>query len=182
MSRKSAPFRQCGMTLVELLVVIAILAGLVLLVAPTAGKIIRRSQLVAAHSTLKQALATARLQAVKRGSNVVVLMSLSPENKLRLVTFQDRANDETNPLPADEEAAAGNFVRNTGFIAGFIKQPADKVTPDKEIAALVRESFVLIQMVVELQETLGVRLMQEDLAPVKTVGQLIEAVRRKKGG
>lgn len=70
----------------------------------------------------------------------------------------------------------------TGFIAGFIKQPADKVTPDKEIAALVRESFVLIQMVVELQETLGVRLMQEDLAPVKTVGQLIEAVRRKKGG
>ena len=106
------------MTLVELLIVIAILSGLVLLVAPTAQKIIRRSQLVAAHSTLKQALASARLQAVKRGANVVVLMSLSPENKLRLVTFQDRANDETNPLPADEDAAAGNFVRNTGFAVG----------------------------------------------------------------
>lgn len=70
----------------------------------------------------------------------------------------------------------------TGFIAGFIKQPADKVTPDREIASLVKESFVLIQMVVELQETLGVRLMQEDLAKVKTVGHLIEVVRRKKDG
>ena len=118
MSRKEAPSRQGGMTLVELLIVIAILSGLVLLVAPTAQKIIRRSQLVAAHSTLKQTLASARLQAVKRGANVVVLLSLSPENKLRLVTFQDRANDETNPLPADEDAAAGNFVRNTGFAAG----------------------------------------------------------------
>jgi prepilin-type N-terminal cleavage/methylation domain-containing protein len=113
MSRKNAPSRQGGMTLVELLIVIAILAGLVLLVAPTAQKIIRRSQLVAAHSTLKQTLATARLQAVKRGANVVVLVSLSPENKLRLVTFQDRANDETNPLPQPEADVAGNFVQDT---------------------------------------------------------------------
>jgi prepilin-type N-terminal cleavage/methylation domain-containing protein len=110
--------RQRGMTLIELLIVLAILAGLLLLVAPVAGKIIRRSQLVAAHSTLKQVLATARLQAVKRGSNVVVLVSLSPDNKLRLVTFQDRANDETNPLPADEANAAGNFKQDSGFAAG----------------------------------------------------------------
>ena len=41
--------------------------------------------------------------------------------------------------------------------------------------------FVLIQMVVELQEALGVRLVQEDLAKVKTVGHLIEAVQKKKG-
>jgi len=129
MSRKNAHKPQAGMTLVELLIVLAILAGLVLLVAPTAGKIIRRSQLVAAHSSLKQALASARLQAVKRGSNVVVLMSLSPENKLRLVTFQDRANDETNPLPADEDAAAGNFVRDTGFTLGtdpVTNEPTDE--------------------------------------------------------
>ena len=109
------------MTLVEVLIVMAILAGLLLLVGPVAGKIIRRSQLVAAHSTLKQALATARLQAVKRGSNVVVLVSLSPDNKLRLVTFQDRANDETVPLPADEATAAGNFKQDSGFAAGPTK-------------------------------------------------------------
>ena len=119
--RTAKRFRQQGMTLIEVLVVMAILAGLLLLVAPVAGKIIRRSQLVAAHSTLKQALATARLQAVKRGTNVVVLVSQSADNKLRLVTFQDRANDETNPLPADEQTAAGNFKQDSGFAAGPTK-------------------------------------------------------------
>lgn len=106
------------MTLIELLVVMAILAGLFLLVGPIAGKIIRRSQLVAAHSSLRQVLATARLQAVKRGSNVVVLVSLTDDNKIRLVTFQDRANDETSPLPDDEADAAANFEQDTGFLAG----------------------------------------------------------------
>lgn len=106
------------MTLVEVLIVMAILTGLLLLIAPTAQKIIRRSQVVAAHSTLRQVLATARLQAVKRGANVVVLVSLNPENKLQLKTFQDRANDETSPLPADEDAAAGNFKQDSGFLGG----------------------------------------------------------------
>lgn len=68
----------------------------------------------------------------------------------------------------------------TGFIASFLKQSPDKVAPDKELTALVRESFLLIQLVVELQETVGVRLMQEDLAKVKTVGQLIEVIKAKK--
>src|SRR5688500_14458903 len=111
------------MTLVEMLIVMAILTGLLLLIAPTAQKIIRRSQLVAAHSTLRQVLATARLQAVKRGANVVVLVSLSPENKLRMVTFQDRANDETDPLPNDAYTAAGNFKRDTGFATPDTDEP-----------------------------------------------------------
>lgn len=116
MSRKAAQTsRQGGMTLVEVLIVMAILAGLILLIAPAAQKIIRRSQLVAAHSSLRQALATARLQAVKRGANVVVLVSLSPENKLRLVTFQDRSNHEANPHPADEALKAANFEQDSGF-------------------------------------------------------------------
>lgn len=114
--------RQRGMTLVELLIIMAILAGLVLLIGPGAQKIIRRSQLVAAHSTLRQVLATARLQAVKRGANVVVLVSLNPDNKLRLVTFQDRANDETNPLPLVEANAAGNFQQDT-FVSTAANEP-----------------------------------------------------------
>jgi acyl carrier protein len=70
----------------------------------------------------------------------------------------------------------------TQFIAAFLKQAPDKVRPELELTALVKESFVLIQMVVEMQESLKVRLVQDDLAKVKTVGQLIEAVARKRGG
>ncbi|MEO8349039.1 MAG: hypothetical protein ABI610_09015, partial [Acidobacteriota bacterium] len=44
--------------------------------------------------------------------------SLNPDNKLQLKTFQDRANDETSPLPADEDAAAGNFKQDSGFLGG----------------------------------------------------------------
>jgi type II secretory pathway pseudopilin PulG len=106
------------MSLIELLIVIAILAGFVLLAAPTAGKFIRRSQNLAAYSSVQQVLATARLQAVKRGANVVVLVSVTPENKIRLFTFQDRANDEESPLPADEAAAAANFQQDSGFLKG----------------------------------------------------------------
>lgn len=68
----------------------------------------------------------------------------------------------------------------TAFIASFLKQPAERIAPDKELSVLVKESFVLIQLVVELQESLGVRLMQEDLAKVKTVGQLIDVIKAKK--
>jgi Tfp pilus assembly protein FimT len=105
------------MTLVEVSITIAILGALALLAAPAASKLIRRSQAVAAYSSLRQVLASARLQAVKRGANVVVEISQTPEKRIRLHTFQDRANDETNPLPADEEGATGNFQQDTGTFA-----------------------------------------------------------------
>lgn len=106
----------------ELLVVIAILGALTLLLAPLAGKIIRRSQTVAGYSALQQALASARLQAVKRGANVVVEFSLTPENRIRVHTFQDRANDETSPLPGPELAASGNFQQDT-FTPATLNEP-----------------------------------------------------------
>lgn len=62
------------------------------------------------------------------------------------------------------------------FIAEFLKQPPEKVIPEKELTALVHESFVLIQLVVELQDRFKARLTQEDLKAVKTVGDLIAAV------
>lgn len=104
--------------MLEVLITVAILGILVLIVAPVAGKIIRRSQTVAAYSSMRQALATARLQAVKRGVNVVVQFSVTPEGRIQVHTFQDRANDETSPLPADEQAAVGNFKQDTGFLSG----------------------------------------------------------------
>lgn len=51
-----------------------------------------------------------------------MLVSLNPDNKLRLVTFQDRANDETNPLPLVEANAAGNFQQDT-FVNTAANEP-----------------------------------------------------------
>jgi type II secretory pathway pseudopilin PulG len=107
------------MTLVEVLVVVAILAALTLIAAPFAAKIIRRAQALGGYSTMKQVLASARLQSVKRMANVVVVVSLTPENQIRLFTFQDRSDNPANPLPADEQAKAANFVQDTTFLSAF---------------------------------------------------------------
>jgi prepilin-type N-terminal cleavage/methylation domain-containing protein len=106
-----------GFSLVELLVVIALIGLLAVLVGPVTFKWIRRSDAVAAFSNIRQVLALARLQAVKRWANVVVEVSLTPDKRIRLRTFQDRALDTTTPLPADEQTAAGNFVQDTGTFA-----------------------------------------------------------------
>lgn len=114
---ESWPQRTRGFSLVETLLVLAILSFLVVLSGPVAGKLIRRSNSFAAYSTVRQTLGMARLQAVRRTANVVVEVSLTPDKHLRLRTFQDRANDESTPLPNDETAAAGNFVQDAGVFA-----------------------------------------------------------------
>jgi type II secretory pathway pseudopilin PulG len=117
-ARKSTGHRpQAGFTLVETLIVFA-LSGLVALVAlPAAGKIIRHSRDFGALASIRQVLAAARLQAVKNGANIVVEISQTPEKQIRFRTYRDRANDLTIPLPADEQAAAGNFKQDTGTFA-----------------------------------------------------------------
>jgi prepilin-type N-terminal cleavage/methylation domain-containing protein len=112
-----------GFSLLEVLITVAILGALVLLVTPMAGKLIRRSQSVAAYSSMRQALASARLQAVKRGVNVVVLFDkasiVAPTDpadptkyRLRLHTFQDRVDKET-ALTSGEQAQVGNCKQDT---------------------------------------------------------------------
>lgn len=109
--------RQAGYTVAELLIVIALIGLVAMIAIPTAGRLIRHTTSLGAYSTVQQVLAGARLQAIKRGANVVVEISLAPTNQIRLKTFQDRANDKTSPLPADEQAAAGNFQQDTGTFA-----------------------------------------------------------------
>jgi acyl carrier protein len=45
---------------------------------------------------------------------------------------------------------------------------------------LVTESFILIELVIALQEEFQVRLIQEDLQEVKTLGQLLDVLQKKK--
>ena len=104
---------EAGYSLAEALIVFALIGLVCMLAIPAAGKLIRHSRNLGAFSSIRQVLATARLQAVKRGANVVVEINLTPEKMIQLRTFQDRANDTTTPLPAGEQAAAGNFHQDT---------------------------------------------------------------------
>lgn len=57
-------------------------------------------------------------------------------------------------------------------MASLLKQPASKLEDQAVLTSLVAESFALIEMVIELQEEFGIRLVQEDLKDVKSVGDL----------
>jgi acyl carrier protein len=56
----------------------------------------------------------------------------------------------------------------------IIKQPVDRLGDDVLLSNLVTDSFLLVDMVIELQEEFAVFLVQEDLKTVKSVGDLIE--------
>ena len=49
----------------------------------------------------------------------------------------------------------------------------EELGDDIALKLLVAESFALIETVIDLQEELGIRLLQEDLRDVKTVGDLV---------
>jgi prepilin-type N-terminal cleavage/methylation domain-containing protein len=106
-----------GFSLPELLTVVALIGIIVAVSLPAADKMIRRARTFGALASIRQVFAVARLQAIRRGTNVVVLVTRTPEGFIQLHTFQDRANDSSVPLPADEQAAAGNGRQDTGTFA-----------------------------------------------------------------
>lgn len=63
-------------------------------------------------------------------------------------------------------------------IAAFLNQPAASIKDNAVLTSLVPESFLLVELVIELQEEFGVRLMQDDLKDVKTVSDLAAVVER----
>lgn len=64
-------------------------------------------------------------------------------------------------------------------MAQLLKQPVERLVDAAVLTDLVAESFVLVDMVIELQDDLGIRLMQDDLKPVKTVGDLLVVIEGK---
>ena len=67
-------------------------------------------------------------------------------------------------------------------IATFLNQPLAAISGDAVLTSLVPESFLLVELVIELQEEFGVRLMQDDLKDVKTVNDLAAVVERNAKG
>jgi acyl carrier protein len=67
------------------------------------------------------------------------------------------------------------------FMAKELNIPVSKLADDSvNLTDLVHESFILIELVIALQEEFKVRLVQEDLQEVKTLGQLIDVLQKKK--
>ena len=61
-------------------------------------------------------------------------------------------------------------------ISTFLHLPPGKATDGAVLTDLVTESFVLVQLVIDLQEEFGIRLSGEDLREVRSVGDLITTV------
>lgn len=64
-------------------------------------------------------------------------------------------------------------------IAGFLKKDIAEVSDEVVLKSLVTDSFVLVELVMTLQEDFNIRLMQEDLKDVQSVGQLVKVIMSK---
>ena len=62
-----------------------------------------------------------------------------------------------------------------------LKRPVEELEDRILLTDLVAESFALIETVINLQEDLDIRLVQEDLRDVKTVGDLVRVCSRRLG-
>lgn len=67
------------------------------------------------------------------------------------------------------------------FMAKQLNIPVTKLADESaNLTDLVHESFILIELVIALQEEFKVRLIQEDLQEVKTLGHLLDVLQKKK--
>ena len=67
-------------------------------------------------------------------------------------------------------------------MAEFLQHPVKKLQDAAILTDLVTDSMILVNMVIELQEDFSIRLVQDDLKDVKTVGQLLAVFERKMSG
>jgi acyl carrier protein len=64
-------------------------------------------------------------------------------------------------------------------IAETLQLPLAKLADDRLLTDVVRESFAMVEMVIDLQEEFGVRLDQAELKQLKTVADLTALVATK---
>lgn len=64
-------------------------------------------------------------------------------------------------------------------IAETLQLPLAKLADDRLLTDVVRESFAMVEMVIDLQEEFGIRLDQAELKQLKTVADLTALVAAK---
>ncbi len=70
----------------------------------------------------------------------------------------------------------------TAKIAEVLRLPEATVSEDISLQDLTVDSFVLVELVVELQEEFGVHFVQEDLPAIKTIGDVVRLVNERLPG
>lgn len=70
-----------------------------------------------------------------------------------------------------ENAAKDTRIKKA--LARSLNREPDALADDVVLIDLVAESFALVETVINLQEELNFRLVQDDLRDVKTVGDLV---------
>jgi len=61
----------------------------------------------------------------------------------------------------------------------YLNLSLENLTGDKVLTELVAESFVLIEMLMAMQDKLGIIINQEDIQDVSTVGDLVNVFLEK---
>lgn len=64
-------------------------------------------------------------------------------------------------------------------MASLLHLPVEKLQESAVLTDLVSDSMILVNMVIELQEEFGVRMIRDDLKDVKTLGDLLALFDRK---
>jgi acyl carrier protein len=73
-----------------------------------------------------------------------------------------------------------DFDRIAAQISAVISVPAERLTPEATIAELVPDSFMFVEVAVDLQEEFDVVLTQHDLKGVHTLGDLAALLQRRR--
>lgn len=66
------------------------------------------------------------------------------------------------------------------LLARRVGIPPDTIDTDDQLADVVPSSFTLVELLIELQETYGLRLSQEDLPLLRTVGDVVSLVANRR--
>ena len=91
-------------------------------------------------------------------------------------------SDAPTPPKTDDDAMHADRVQHDAMLATIATQlglPPGSVQDGDRLADLVPSSFSLVELLIELQEQHGIRLVQDDLRQLVTVGDLAALVRSK---
>jgi acyl carrier protein len=75
-----------------------------------------------------------------------------------------------------------DFDQMARHISSLVSVPVARLTPETTITELTPDSFMFVEMAVDLQEEYDVVLTQHDLKDLRTLGDLASLLQRRQSG